>query len=182
MISFEGIERDEIDDIYSAMTENFTYDELRSRSAAEAILDNPDYAVYHVMTEHGKTGFVCVWLLNDTAFIEHFVIYEPFRNRGFGGAAIRKICEKFGKVILEVEKPEDDVQKRRIEFYVRNGFALNTQPYAQPPYRDGSWVPMHIMSYPSPLTDFDATVEKLYAKVYHVEYRPRKNGGEGRND
>lgn len=41
--------------------------------------------------------------------------------------------QKAGKVVLEVELPEDSLKKRRIGFYERHGFTFNEYPYIQPP-------------------------------------------------
>lgn len=168
---FVKIGKDSMAQIYAAMQENFISDELRDRESALAVMDDDRYGVYRIFDKDADVGFICIWTLGDVAFVEHFVIYEQARGNGIGGRAIDSVCKKFGKVILEVEKPEDDVKKRRIAFYERHGFCVNPQPYAQPAYcGDSEWVPMRLMSYPGLLPDFDGVVTSLYATVYHVKY------------
>lgn len=173
MMRLERIGREEMPEIYAAMQQNFISDELRDYRAAMAVLDDGRYGVYHIVSDGVRLGFICIWNLKSAAFVEHFVIYEPYRGKGVGGEAIDCVCGKFGKVILEVEKPEDDVKRRRIAFYQRHGFAINPQPYAQPAYRpDSAWVPMHLMSFPAAADNFGELVSELYEAVYHVKYTP----------
>ena len=73
-------------------------------------------------------------------------------------------------VCLEVEPPENEISKRRIDFYKRNGLYLNTFPYLQPPISNGkNPVPLMIMS--SKKIDkekFSFIKDKLYREVYNV--------------
>ena len=75
-------------------------------------------------------------------------------------------------IVLEVELPEDDLSKRRIGFYERNGFKLCHKPYMQPPYRSGGTpIPMHVMySGDRPIDDiFDKIKSEIYRNVYLVK-------------
>ena len=78
--------------------------------------------------------------------------------------------QKAGKVVLEVELPEDSLKKRRIAFYNRHGFVFNGYPYIQPPMgADRHAIPLRIMSAPEPLSEeeFQTVRAKLYENVYH---------------
>lgn len=165
--------------IYAAMQENFVSDELRDFDSALAVMDDDRYGVYRIFDGDVDVGFICIWTLGEFAFVEHFVIYRGFRGGGIGGRAIDGVCKKFGKVILEVERPEDEIKKRRIAFYERHGFSVNPQNYSQPAYRsDSERVPMRLMSFPGVLSDFDGAVALLYDAVYHVKYAGSGTGGE----
>ena len=78
--------------------------------------------------------------------------------------------QKAGKVVLEVELPEDSLKKRRIGFYERHGFTFNEYPYIQPPMgEDRHEIPLLIMSAPEPLSEdeFQSVRTELYESVYH---------------
>ena len=78
--------------------------------------------------------------------------------------------KKAGKVVLEVELPEDSLKKRRIGFYERHGFTFNEYPYIQPPMgEDRHEIPLRIMSAPEPLSEdeFQSVRTELYESVYH---------------
>lgn len=169
-MQFDKITRtEEMTEIYVSLQKNFSRDEFRDYADTLAVMKDDRYAMYRIIDDGKDVGFISVWQLQEVTFVEHFVIYDDYRGKGVGGRAIDCICKKFGKVILEAEKPEDDIQKRRVAFYERHGFIANPQPYMQPAYRgDSEWVPMYLMSYPDLLDDFDATVKELYGAVYRL--------------
>ena len=161
------IENEDFDLIYSEMEKSFIYEEYRDRIPARKLLDKAEYLVYHI-TEKGETvGFIAVWTLADFVFIEHFVIYEKYRNLGYGGVALSLIKEKYGKAVLEAEPPTGGIMARRVAFYERNGFRQNPQKYMQPALRkDGDEVELVIMSYPDVLNDFEQVVLEIKELVY----------------
>ena len=61
------------------------------------------------------------------------------RNHGCGTQVLKAWLEAKGKpVVLEVELPADDLTRRRVGFYERNGFVLHKDfDYLQPPYKPG---------------------------------------------
>ena len=66
---------------------------------------------------------------------------------------------------MEVEIPEEEMAKRRINFYQRQGFSLWEKPYQQPPYKAGdNYLPMLIMAYGDIECgkDFDLVKEHIY--------------------
>ena len=161
--------------IYSEMEKSFVREEIRDRARAREVMDEENYVIYHVTDDDTRVGFITIWELSGFAFAEHFVTYEEFRNKGYGKEALKMIEEKYKKVVLEVEPPEDGIKKRRIAFYKRQGFFENAQPYIQPPYRDeDEGVPLIIMSYPAKLSDFEAHVTEIYGRVYNKTYRSTK--------
>ena len=172
----ERIQKNEFDQIYTLLEENFIPEECREREIARTLLANPDFTVYHTVDGDNNVGFVTVWSFEDFDFIEHFVTYEAYRNKGYG-ARVLELLKSRGKIlVLEAELPVDGIQKRRIAFYERNGFVKNQNPYVQPPYRQGkNGVPMVLLSCPSELSNFENTVKQLYQKVYNVNYEKSTN-------
>ena len=83
---------------------------------------------------------------------------------------MEELVRKYQKQIcLEVELPEDELTRRRIGFYERNGFVFNEYPYIQPPISKGkSPVPLRIMTYGEAITreTFEAMKNVLYRSVY----------------
>ena len=163
------IETSEFDSIYAHLEKNFIQDERRDLAEAKALLENPDFTVYHTVDGEKNVGFVTVWSFDGFDFIEHFVTYEAYRNQGYGTKVIELLKSGGKALVLEVELPNDDIQKRRIAFYERCGFVIIPRPYVQPPYRQGkSGVPMVLLSCPCAIEDFENTVKQIYQKVYNV--------------
>ena len=153
------------------LEENFIAAERRDRSAALEVLSKKEYTAYSIYDGNALIGFITVWELSGFAFIEHFVIKEPHRNKGYGADALELIKKKFTRVVLEAEIPVEDIQKRRIEFYKRCGFVKNDFDYLQPAYRKGGEkVPLVLMSYPKRLDDEDSIISQIYEKVYNEKY------------
>lgn len=159
----------DFDAIYDAMERAFVLEERRDREPARALLDNGLYTVYHVEEDGERVGFVAIWTLGEWSFIEHFVIYEPYRNRGLGAKALLEMKALFSRIVLEVERPVTELAARRIAFYLRCGFTQNDYPYRQPSYRGaGGEVEMYLMTYPSAPDDCRAVAKMLYDRVYGV--------------
>ena len=163
------IETEDFEAIYAEMERAFVLEERRDFAPARELLQNPLYTVYHLEADGLRIGFVCIWKLDGWAFIEHFVVYEAYRNRGFGAEVLRVIKREFPQLVLEVERPETEIAARRIGFYERCGFSQNPYPYRQPSYRGvGGELDMILMTYPAPCPNCKELVRLLYDCVYHV--------------
>ena len=162
----------DFDAVYREMEKNFIREERRDREAARALLSEPRYDFFHVEDEGERVGFVTLWHLENTVFVEHFVTYDTFRNKGVGKRVLELLAATYGTMVLEAEHPETEMAARRLAFYGRCGFHRNDIPYIQPPYREGDkGVPLVLLSYPNPLDDPEATARELYRSVYKAEYK-----------
>lgn len=157
----------EFDRIFSEIEKNFIPDERRDYPEAKARFESGEYDVLEFSSDGIPIGFITVWNFSDFVFLEHFVIYEEYRNHGYGSLALAELKSLFPKMILEAEPPFGGLQARRLAFYRRNGFFENEKKYLQPSYRDGgNEVPLVIMSYPEVLDDFDRPISLIKRKVY----------------
>ncbi len=165
------LEQKYFDEIYALMEKSFSADELRSKSEQKALLKNPKYRIYGVTEDSANIkAFVSVYDLGDFAFIEHFAVSPKYRNLGLGSLLLTKLKSTLKcRICLEVELPENELAKRRIRFYIRNGFFLNEYEYIQPPIsRDKQSVPLLLMSSDAPLSheEFENVKKILYREVY----------------
>lgn len=167
------MKKDEFSLVYKEMEKNFPREEIRDFAPALALVDGEEkYRIYHIVDGDEKVGFLAVWGLDGFTFIEHFVVYGPYRNKGYGGLTLSLAKDEFKSLVLEAEPPETEMAKRRIAFYHRNGFLSNEEPYLQPSYRTaGEEVELVLMSYPTRLTDFFGAVKEIYTNVYKKEVR-----------
>ncbi|MBE6622675.1 MAG: GNAT family N-acetyltransferase [Ruminococcaceae bacterium] len=168
-MKFEKISPSEFPFIYKEMEKSFIKEEIRDFDDAVKVLENPDYSVYHIEYDGKKVGFITVWKLSEYYFIEHFAVYEKYRNMGFGKTAIGLFCQKHKKVFLEAEPPHTDLASRRINFYKRCGFCINDFKYMQPSYRkNGDGIELVILSFGEVLPCHKKTIKELYKAVYGV--------------
>ena len=160
----------DMENIYSQMEENFVHEEIRDYPDALKVFDNEKYTVYHVVKDGTVVGFMCVWNLSGFSFLEHFVIFQQFRGKGYGGAAFDMLSNQCRLLVLECEPPDDAIKKRRVEFYKRHGMIWNEDNYYQPSYRkDGEGCNLRLMSSKT-LINFKDTVKEIYREVYKTEY------------
>lgn len=116
-------------------------------------------------------GLLSYWDFGRFHYVEHFATSPELRNCGYGHRVMeRLLCDLRTPVVLEVEAPADDMARRRIGFYRRQGFVLWETPYRQPPYRSGgAWLPMHLMAHGAlDESEFGAVRDTIYGNVYGV--------------
>ncbi|MBR2336761.1 MAG: GNAT family N-acetyltransferase [Clostridia bacterium] len=166
-MQFKEIKTEEFDAVYKQMEENFPVCEIRLKEEARAVLSQKDYFLYHIEEDGRNVGFISVWNLNGFCFIEHFVIYLNFRNKGLGQIALDLAKRKWKRLVLEAEPSDTELASRRLGFYKRNGFFQNSFKYMQPAYREGEeGVELVILSYPDLLDEGKDTVKEIYKRVY----------------
>ena len=166
----QRINETDFPEIYRIMQASFSDDEYRPYDEQLALFEEPEYRIYYM-----PAGFLAVWEFESFIYIEHFAVDPALRNSGTGSALLQELVKQYQKPIcLEVELPEDELTRRRIGFYERNGFVFNEYPYIQPPISKGkSPVPLRIMTYRSEITreEFQKMKEILYRRVYKCEAR-----------
>jgi ribosomal protein S18 acetylase RimI-like enzyme len=160
-------------EVFSIMESSFPISEFRTREAQEALLKNPRYRLITDKNDNGKVmAFMAVWEFPEFRFVEHIAVDPAARGKGAGDKLMRGYIEvSKTPVLLEVEPPEDEWSRRRIGFYERLGFCLNTYDYLQPPLREGQAdLPLKIMSHTRPLTteEFNHFRDTVYRDVYMV--------------
>ena len=162
--------------IYKLMDESFPSTEHRVKEGQRALFDTePTYCVWGQKNEQTNAleAFLAVWELDEILFVEHFATDPALRGQGLGSRLLDELAKMTDKTVcLEVEPPENELAKRRIAFYERNGFFLNEYPYIQPSLAKGEPpIPLLIMTHghPADKTEFEAIRNELYRKVYHVE-------------
>ena len=114
-----------------------------------------------------RVGFISCWQWPDLAYVEHFAVDPAVRGGGYGAAALQRLCaEACTPVVLEVEKPHDEMSRRRIGFYRRCGFVLSERPYVQPPYSEGARpLPLHLMFFAAPSAGSDVVPDSFFCEV-----------------
>ena len=108
--------------IYKEMEKNFILAERRDFAPAYELLQQEQYIMYHLVDNGEKVGFISLWQLTGFTYVEHFVVYEAYRNKGYGKALIKKLasiciereCGRFEWCCLNWNKPS-------IDFYLSLG-------------------------------------------------------------
>ena len=163
----------DFDSFYKLMSEAFPSVERRSYEDAKNLLNEELYNIIVDKDDNNNiTAFIASWEFRDFKFIEHFALISKMRGNGIGTSMLRDYLKKSNKpIFLEVELPENDISIRRIEFYKRLGFHLNSFEYFQPPMqKKHDFLPLKVMSYPNSINqeEFINFKNMVYIRVYKI--------------
>lgn len=157
--------------VEALMETAFPLQERRNTELQREYTDNkPQFHTHVILNNCSPVGLLTYWKFEGFLYIEHFAIHEKERNQGLGHE-VMMLLQKTEKemIILEAEEPVDEITKRRIGFYQRQGFTLQDIPYKQPPYRENDdWFPMKLMTlheknFSTPLV---GAIKTIYKEVY----------------
>ena len=129
----------------------FPLDERRSLNSQTSIMSHPNYHLELIFQDDCFLGILFWWGFVDLRYIEHFATLPDHRGKGYGKDILHDFKQRDSRfLVLEVELPVDEINKRRIQFYKRLGFYLTDHLYYQPAYREGGLpIQLMLMSYPS---------------------------------
>ena len=173
MIKFEPITEERFNLVYEKMTTAFPYEERRELLDQKDCLSNKFFRFFEIFDNSVAVGFITIWDFAEFVFIEHLAIDEQKRAGGYGSKAIELVKELYNKpIILEAEAPETEQQIKRIRFYNKQGFNVNSYQYEQPSYHGGEGVPLKILSYPNILTqsEFDLFITRTRENPYKKSF------------
>lgn len=164
----------QFEEFYGLLTEAFPQNELRTKESFYALCKLQKNFKIISYLENGKLiAFFTLWEFNEFFFGDYFAVSKEQRNRGLGKNLLNEVYKITNRpLIIEVELPSEEMAKRRINFYLRNGFCENSYPYILPPMQKGyDGVEMQILSYPRPISEneFNKIKETLYNDVYKVK-------------
>lgn len=133
-------------------------------------INNKSYYLFAAFDGDNLIGILIYWDLQDFIFGDYLAIKPSAREKKYGERIIRTLTNQISKpVIVEVERPEDELSTRRIGFYQRLGFHLSDYPYFMPDFSGNHEnIPMLLMSYPDPIDHKFATLvtNNIHTKVY----------------
>lgn len=161
------------DEVYELLCASLPKEERRQKAAQWALTRIPAYRLY-VHVQERVVAFLAAWEFESLRFIEHFAVSPALRGQGMGGKLLNAYVSLVKlPVVLEVEPPaRSPVAARRVGFYERHGFHLNTNSYHQPPLNAGDpSIPLMLMSLPTSLEQegcFEKVRGLLYKNVYQL--------------
>ena len=159
--------KEELTDLYREhLTSDFPRSELKPLKGMLNLMDRGVYDPLLVLDGETPVGYAMVWLSADRkgALLEYFGVLRGLRNGGIGSRILALLAERYGQLFGEAEAPsseipeENDLRRRRIAFYERNGFRVLDY--------DCALFGVHFNClYRGPETD-DRAVEAMHRSVY----------------
>ncbi|MBE6274506.1 MAG: GNAT family N-acetyltransferase [Bacteroides sp.] len=135
--------------------------------------ENPLFHNALITDDDTPVGLLTYWTFPSFVYIEHFAIDSRLRNGGYGSKALEAFKQRVAApIVLEAEEPTDELTRRRISFYQRQGFIMQEIPYLQPPYRPGDeWFPLKLMVHGAVQMEQEYSLirDTIYREVYQVQ-------------
>jgi ribosomal protein S18 acetylase RimI-like enzyme len=149
MLQIKKLSEDEkeIEFLKDLYEQSFPIEERRDFAKLKDIYQNDLLELNLIKLNNQSVGLLNYWHFNTILYIEHLAVSPQYRNQNIASTILAQLNEKYPLIILEVELPTDEISRRRIRFYQRNGFSIQPYKYFQPAYRKGEKeLKMHIMS------------------------------------
>ena len=128
------MDRDELTALYEGeMVHDFPDDERRPLRAMLRLMDRDRYDPMLAVEDGAPMGYALLWLpehQEGAALLEYLGVLRGKRNGGAGSRILAALGEHYSQLFGEAEAPtsgdpeEDDLRRRRIGFYQRNGFRV----------------------------------------------------------
>jgi len=119
-------------------------------------------------------GLCVYWNFDNFSYLEHMAVFPEIRGMKAGEKTLEILKTRLPQpVILEVEPPDEEISRRRVNFYLRNGFYLHELQYIQPSYHGIAPGPeLKLMS-----TQADISNQALsnFAQVIRVKVYGKRN-------
>lgn len=132
---------------------SFPDHEKRSIRGRESLLPLEQFYLYKIVDNNQFVGFIGGWLIETFFYIEHFAIAQHIRGAGYGQKSLSALCQLYPRIVLEIDPLVDEVARKRLHFYEKNGFIKNDYSHHHPSYND-KYTPhkLEILSLHSPFT------------------------------
>lgn len=165
------IKSNEFDQAYKIMEAAFPNSELRTYAKIKEFFIREELRLFGIKEENTLSGVIMCWECDTCIFLENFAVDKAARGKGLGSLLLKEVQNYYTDklIILEIEKPYDDLSERRLHFYERNGFILSDYGYMQPQINvEVNTIYLMIMSYPKSIDQeqFIAIKDDLFRNVY----------------
>jgi len=154
----------------------FPAEERRLLNDQSHVLLDDSYHFDVLIDKNHFIGFILWWDLETHRYIDHFATSTEQRNRGLGKLILTDFIDRNDKqILLEVELPTSRINERRIKFYERIGFKLNSHYYEIPPTQDQAPLQLLLMSYPNLISsqEVEQFIKECHPTLFNNESENR---------
>ena len=157
-----------IERIFQSYASTFPENERRDWANFNDLLRNKQASILEIIENKQSIGYIVIWKILDFTFVEHFEVFEQFRNKNFGTSILTQLKETYKYIILEIEPPSlNDIALRRLNFYLRNKFYIIDNNYIQPSYGEGKEpIPLCLMANFTPINIYE-----IRSHIYSIVYK-----------
>lgn len=150
---------------------SFPVNERRPLESLRKIISaEPDVYCDAVLRDTVFVGLLVYWDFSDFVYVEYLAVNPDIRGGGIGARVLSQLKDFVRRsVVLEVEPPLNELAKRRIGFYERNGFVLLENEYFQPSYGLVPGLELKLMSSGKLMLDIPRVIDIIHSRVYGVK-------------
>lgn len=150
---------------------SFPVNERRPLESLKKIIsDEHDVYCDAVLKDIVFVGLLVYWDFSDFVYVEYLAVNPDIRGGGIGARILSQLKDCVRRpVVLEVEPPLNELAKRRIGFYERNGFVLLDNEYFQPSYGLMPGLELKLMSSGKLMLDIPEVIDIIHRRVYGVK-------------
>lgn len=154
---------------------SFPDDERTDTAQFLSMIDDcPQMTFNAIVDEDELAGMAVIWDLGICRYLLYLAVVPDKRNNGLGAQTLKLLQEESELPILgEVERPINEMNVRRIEFYKRNGFHIETENPAilNAAHSHASCILQLIST--RPLSDIDECQRRIVDIVYKSMHSPK---------
>ena len=132
-MELKQLNKEELSALYrEEMIFDFPKSELKSLGAMHRMMDRGLYEPLAAVEDGEILGYAMMWLSAepDSALLDYLGVLRGKRDRGLGGQLLGLLQGRYRQLFGEAETPdsenqkENDLRRRRLGFYERNGFRI----------------------------------------------------------
>ena len=118
--------------------DSFPEIERRTLEEQEEILTDKNFKMTCYMEDEVLISIVFYWKISSYTFLEHFAVNSQLRGQSFGSKILQKFINDKKNIVLEIEPIVDEITQKRLKFYKKFGFVVNSHEHLQIPFREGA--------------------------------------------
>jgi len=118
--------------------DSFPEIERRTLEEQEEILTDKNFKMTCYVEDDVLISIVFYWKISSYTFLEHFAVNSQLRGQSFGSKILQKFINDKKNIVLEIEPIVDEITQKRLKFYKKFGFVVNTHEHLQIPFREGA--------------------------------------------
>lgn len=118
--------------------DSFPEIERRTLEEQEEILTDKNFKMTCYVEDEVLISIVFYWKISSYTFLEHFAVNSELRGQSFGSKILQKFINDKKNIVLEIEPIVDEITQKRLKFYKKFGFVVNTHEHLQIPFRESA--------------------------------------------
>ena len=174
MVEFKRMMNTESNDfqqVWNLYVDSFPKNERRDIAGQAHILKLKNYYCQSVYKDELCVGLLFWWDFKTLKYIEHLAIIPTRQNEGLGSLIMKNFLNQDNSklILLEVEPPITEIQKKRVQFYKKLDFKMNGYNYMQPAYQKTTKpIPLTLLTFPSLLNNenYQEFITTCHSEIY----------------